>query len=367
MPLRLVALSTLLFAAACGDDGTFIDAAPQPVDSATIDSTSPFDAPPADAAVDADTTVPDAAITPDAVAVDATTPDATTPDATTPDALIADASTPDATAADAFVPPDADLSADASTTPDAGVAAGHLLITEVTTAGGGEFVEIYNPTGQTISLRDYYLADNQTYFQYPAHVASNVTLTFDASDFLARFPVGASIAPGATITVATDAMLFETAYTAVPTYTIQELGNSTAMELLLTGASSPNPSFTNTGEMVVLFYWDGATDLVSDVDIMVAGNAPTAVNTLTMKTAVDGPDADALPTAYAVDALTIGDTATDAASGFSHKRILAETGNETQAGTGNGITGDDETSEAIRTTWDSMFTAPTPGATPFAG
>jgi len=211
MTLRLVALSTLLFAAACGDDGTFIDAAPQPIDSATIDSTSPFDAPPADAAVDADTTVPDAAITPDAVAVDATTPDATTPDATTPDA----------TTPDAFVPPDADLSADAGTTPDASVAMGHLLLTEVTVAGGAAFIEIYNPTGQTVDLRNYYLSDHQTYFQYPAHVAGNVALTFDNSDFLARFPVGASIAPGASITVATDATLFETAYTAVPTYTVQ--------------------------------------------------------------------------------------------------------------------------------------------------
>ena len=49
---------------------------------------------------------------------------------------------------------------------------------------------------------------------------------------------------------------------------------------------------------------------------------------------------------------------------MSTKRILAETGHETQAGTGNGLGGDDETSEDTRMTWDSTFTAATPGAAP---
>ena len=46
------------------------------------------------------------------------------------------------------------------------------------------------------------------------------------------------------------------------------------------------------------------------------------------------------------------------------KRMLGETGYETQGGAGNGITGDDETSENTRMTWDSTFTAPTPGTAP---
>lgn len=44
--------------------------------------------------------------------------------------------------------------------------------------------------------------------------------------------------------------------------------------------------------------------------------------------------------------------------------MMAEAGHETQAGTGNGIEGDDETSEDTRTTWDSTFLAPTPNAAP---
>ncbi len=49
------------------------------------------------------------------------------------------------------------------------------------------------------------------------------------------------------------------------------------------------------------------------------------------------------------------------------KRILPETGHETTGGGGNGLTGDDETSEDVSATWDSSpFSAPTPGSVPAA-
>jgi hypothetical protein len=67
----------------------------------------------------------------------------------------------------------------------------------------------------------------------------------------------------------------------------------------------------------------------------------------------------------------MSDMETDTPNGTSYKRIAFELGNETQAGTGNGITGDDERSEAVRTTWDSQavatgYTAGTPGTIPAA-
>jgi hypothetical protein len=52
------------------------------------------------------------------------------------------------------------------------------------------------------------------------------------------------------------------------------------------------------------------------------------------------------------------------ASARSAKRLVLEIGNETQAGTGNGVGGDDETSENTAITWDTTYTVPTPGATP---
>ncbi|KAB2895618.1 MAG: lamin tail domain-containing protein [Kofleriaceae bacterium] len=245
----------------------------------------------------------------------------------------------------------------------------HLLISEVKTTDASEFIEIYNPTTATIDLRNYYLTDHQSYFLLPGVVAGNPPMpTTDNTDFLSRFPVGAMIAPGQVITVASDAVAFEAAFSSVPTYTLEELGNSTAMESVWAGGT-PSRGLTNAGEMVALFFWDGATDTVADVDIFIAGNAPTAPNTLIAKTPVDGPDGDTATTAYATDALTIQDMQTDSPNGTSYKRVLLETGYEAQAGTGNGLLGDDETSEMCRTTWDSQasgsgYTAGTPGTVP---
>jgi hypothetical protein len=124
---------------------------------------------------------------------------------------------------------------------------------------------------------------------------------------------------------------------------------------------------TNGGEMVALFFWDGENDLVQDCDLMLAG-VPTAANSLVTRTGVqqDGPDSDMVTTAYANDALTIAPQPTEPASGKSTKRIALEAGNQLANGNGNGVTGDDETSENTAMTWDTTYTAPTPGQVPIA-
>jgi hypothetical protein len=134
---------------------------------------------------------------------------------------------------------------------------------------------------------------------------------------------------------------------------------------MMTIVANGVPSLTNAGEPMVLFQWDGAGDLVHDVDIVLAG-IPAATNLLTSKSGVtiDGPDADTTATAYATDARTLAAQATTPASGKSTKRIARETGHEVQSGAGNGITGDDETSEDTGSTWDVTYTLPTPGTVP---
>jgi hypothetical protein len=232
--------------------------------------------------------------------------------------------------------------------------ASHLLLTEVCLAPStGELIEVTNPTAGDISLAQYYLADNGNYFRIPTNA-----VTVDSGDFIVRFPNAVIPAHGViTVAIDTDAS-FTSVYGAAPTYSI-------ASHTMTTFVATGTPTLTNTGEPVVLFHWDGQSDLVSDVDIVYAG-APSATNMLADKSgvAIDGPDTGSTTTAYKTDVRTMLVQTGTPGSGMSTKRIALESGHESQGGSANGITGDDETSEDLAATWDTTFTAPTPGAVP---
>jgi hypothetical protein len=235
-----------------------------------------------------------------------------------------------------------------------------LLITEIALAPSpGEFVEILNPGAVDVSLRNYYLSDHSSYFRLPTGAP-----TVDTGDFLAQFPSTATIAAGGVATIAiSTAADFTTTYPGIdPSFS---LGAGTNQMTIV--SSNGVPTLTNGGEMVALFFWDGENDLVQDCDLMLAG-VPTAANSLVTRTGVqqDGPDSDMVTTAYANDALTIAPQPTEPASGKSTKRIALEAGNQLANGNGNGVTGDDETSENTAMTWDTTYTAPTPGQVPIA-
>jgi uncharacterized protein len=230
-----------------------------------------------------------------------------------------------------------------------------LLLTEVVlTPTTGELVEIWNPTNQSVSLNGYYLSDSGAYFNVPVGAP-----TVDVADFIVRFPPGAVIGPKAVITVAVDvASAYQTTYGVAPTFSITS-GNMVPV------SANGVAQLTNGGELIALFYWNGQDDLVRDVDLMLAG-LPTATNGFINKSgvALDGPDADTASTAYAPDARTMMSQTSAPGAARSTKRISPEAGFEVQAGTGNGLTGDDETSEITISTWDSAFTPPTPGSVP---
>jgi len=264
----------------------------------------------------------------------------------------------------AGTPVDASPGTDAAVSPmpDAPTSGGggstSLLLTEVVLApSGGEFIEIANPSNAAVDLSTYYVSDNGSYWRLPGGFT-----VIDSTDFLAKFPAGASIAAHGVITVAIDTTAnFTTTYGIAPTYSI---ASATMTGIVANGV----PSLTNSGEVIVLFRWDGAADLVKDVDIMIAG-APTAANGIVDKSgmSIDGPDAGTQGTAYATDARTVPMQGSTPASGKSTKRLVTEVGHETQSGGGNGITGDDETSEDTAATWDSTaFGNPTPGVVPAA-
>lgn len=252
--------------------------------------------------------------------------------------------------------PDANTRADARRATDAGDDAtddaltgeGHLLLTEVALAGV-EFIEIANPTAQDVDLSDHYVSDSGNYFALPggAPVIAN-------ADFIIQFPAASSVPAGGVITIAIGtAALFTTVFGTPPTYSIAVV-DASVTRTIVTGT----PSLTNGGEIVVLFQWDGASDLVTDVDMMIVG-APTVANGLVSKSGLMQGSSS-----YAADGNTIAAQAAAPGTGASTKRIAAEAGNETQDAMGNGIAGHDETSEDTSVTWDATFTAPTPGTVP---
>lgn len=237
----------------------------------------------------------------------------------------------------------------------AGHAQDHLLLSEIALApDSGEFIEIYNPTSATISLDNYYLGDNSDYALVPSGTTNVIN-----SDFIVKFPTGSTILPGAALVVAMKGDLFVAYYGMAPDFEILSVnGSVTDMITINTGIA---PTLTNSGEGVVLFFWDGNTDLVSDVDIMNAG-IPTLANQIISKTgiSVDGPDGDSNSSTYFTDAGTMPLQLSAPGIGFSTKRIHLEGNNEIPTN-GNGLTGNDETSENTAVTWDSAYTAPTPG------
>jgi len=222
----------------------------------------------------------------------------------------------------------------------------HLLLSElVLSPDGAEMIELFNPTVQTINLTNYYLSNHGSYFKLPV---AGQTIPF--AHFIVRFPAGAVIMAGQAITVATQgAAPFAAFHGSQPTYSITD-GTMIGVEV------SNTPRLTDGGASVILYQWDGTSGLVKDVDIMVAG-APSTTNQLIDKSGVMQ-----LGMTYATDARTIPPQSAAPGIDQSTKRIAREDGHELPGG--NGLTGHDETSEQTNVTWDTSFSAATPGAVP---
>ncbi|MFN8176974.1 MAG: hypothetical protein U0167_03570 [bacterium] len=257
-------------------------------------------------------------------------------------------------------------------------AADHLLLTEFSvTPTNAEFVEIYNPTANSIDLEDYYLSD----FVLASDLTQDYWRIVDgalipspgfANDFLVHFPAGSSIHSGQTLVISIhDDALFTAAWSTggriiKPDFELNQDGTADGVpdmvdpgpELVGQPLIQSAAGLSNGSEAVVLFFWDGQSDLVQDVDIVQWRASGASANTLyPNKTGVsiDGPDPDHVASTYLNDTGVGGqDVASSLATandpGLTVSRVDFTEGNE-HLTNGNGITGHDETSENLSATW----------------
>jgi len=245
-----------------------------------------------------------------------------------------------------------------------------LLITEVVvTPTAGEFIEIYNGGATAVDLTDVYLTDatfNGGGGTYYYQIVSGGGGGGGFADFNARFPNGAMIPVGAYQTIALNGSdNFFTTYGLNPTYESYEDGVSADAipDMLEATAGSINGQggLTGSGEVVILYSWDGNSDLVQDVDYVVWGDKNEAVDKTGIS--IDGPDGGSTASTYANDTPVASQaviaTGTHASGKTWQRNVPLNEGIEVQSG-GNGIAGSDETSEDINNTF--FENDPTPNA-----
>jgi len=247
--------------------------------------------------------------------------------------------------------------------------AGHLLISEVGTAPAGfEFIEIWNPGTSAVDLTNYYLSDNSTYYGIASGTAWAPITDHPATDYLARFPSGTSLGPSDVLVLQAGNGDFDPQFSMCPDFVLanaQAPCGAGQVPPMTEPANGRLPAtadlgalVSNSREMLVLFCWGGSTTLpVHDVDYVTWG-ATFEDGTRVDKTAAAGYAPDTAPGSQNA-APAPAEAAPEAMQSIA-RCDGTETG-ETTAG-GNGISGHDETSEQLSTSF-VIECDPSPGTT----
>jgi hypothetical protein len=238
-----------------------------------------------------------------------------------------------------------------------------LLITEVSILGNDqEYVEIANPNAFDVDLSNYYLTDaihaplNQYYWRITEGNPTQQTVGGgDFFDFHARFPDGYTLAAGDTIVVSiAGSQPFYGHFGFLPHIELHGNGPAPRMRPVFGDIDGPNsivgssasnpPTLTNTSECVVLYFWDGQSNLVTDIDVFFWGPSTSVRFSKTGVTVGGETYQDETAVADQQPFLEIPQF------GFSYHRIDPdETG---QPGPpGNGVDGRDEVGEPFASTF----------------
>ncbi len=218
-------------------------------------------------------------------------------------------------------------------------------------------VAITNPTGESIDLSNYYLTDATDSPDFYYNLPSGVNYwSGNVFDFICRFP-NLSIEPNSTITIGLNTSTeFQEYYNFSPDFALGDgdLLNAISGENTI-GIGSENENagvLADSRETLILFYWDGESPMVQDVDYFLWNDSnyddstpeehPMAIN----KEGVE----EYLPDTPIEQQSFIRHHGEDS----SFVRVSYEETGESETG-GNGITGHDETSEDFLQSWNIIL------------
>ena len=155
--------------------------------------------------------------------------------------------------------------------------ADHIIFSRITTTpNDAEMVSITNPTSFAINLSNYYLSDeNTSYYKLPSNEGY---WSGSNSKFVAKFP-DIDIAPNQTLTIGLhDAISFKNYYSVDPDITLQENMLSVDVDGSDSTIGSSSNLLIDNYESLILFYWDGSSSIIQDVDYFVWGFAQAGVD-----------------------------------------------------------------------------------------
>ena len=270
-------------------------------------------------------------------------------------------------------------------------AADHLLLGEVVVMTradriemfGSPFIEVVNPTDAIVDLSDVYLCTGHdaSLGQLYWNMVTGENLGGGTSGNVhCKFPAGATLADGQALVISINGSAeFQVAYGFLPDFELYEDGSdpdavAEMVEVVpgtiragLGSADTNVPALSSISDSIVLYRWDGESDLVEDLDYLVWGS-DTRYRVDKTGVAMDGPDDGDVASSYLADTAVASQISAGAAHTFGQafKRVDTTESGEAQSG-GNGATGHDETSEALATSWanDAAQDPPGPPATWF--
>ena len=234
----------------------------------------------------------------------------------------------------------------------------HLLLSKIVVApDNAESISIINPTDEAINLSNYYICDDNEYYQM--QMESNLSPSHFIHGFTAQFP-NIDIESNDTLTIFLHEE-FSTFYEDIMPnmdieyiqehwitfYDYSEMGINTMIETESGSFGISSDKLDDASGIIILFKWDGNTENnIEDVDYFIWGGIQGAVD----KTGIGNYAEDTQ-----ADEQLYFEQVPDHLYAFS--RILGlEEINEQSSG-GNGIIGEDgtrdnETSEDLRQSWE---------------